>query len=148
MYLSSEYHVRCSVGKRGGGAPIIAPAAPNRQPSTQILFTGKLLGYLRMPEHQSAVAPPEDQVCPADSPKNSNARNFLDTVDQQRAAKPNTVLVGMGDNFSPELERSSRISAGATNLQLPLRFLCSVTLKLLLDSQPECCLQHTDQKML
>ena len=77
----------------------LAQSAPNPSPpSLQIAYTGRLLGYFRVSAKQ---ARDKSQGCPNLAGVNSEAANtFLKTRDLYRGA----VLVGTGDNFSPQLE--------------------------------------------
>src|SRR4051794_5281809 len=66
-----------------------------------VVYTGKLLGYFRVPSLQDFHATngcpkyDETQVSPP-------AKQFLGVRDRQDVKK--TILVGTGDNFAPELE--------------------------------------------
>jgi len=60
-------------------------------------YTGNLLGYYRMePTEQSAILPP--------------VKEFLD---EYRKSNPNTLLIGMGDNFGPEFGASLQLENDA-----------------------------------
>lgn len=79
----------------------LAQGVPSATPTPipiRIGYTGKLLGYFRVPSEQ-----PRDSFpgCPARADNNSvDATTFLQERDKYRDA----VLVGTGDNFSPQLE--------------------------------------------
>ena len=76
------------------------PATPADQP-VDVVYTGRLLGYYRVPSLQSFNAvngcPAENQLEPSKA-----AKQFLDVRNKQDKNK--TVLVGTGDNFAPQLE--------------------------------------------
>ena len=76
---------------------------PSPSPSSvDVVYTGKLLGYFRVPSLQDFHATngcpkyDETQVSPA-------ARQFLGVRDHPDPKKT-TIMVGTGDNFAPELE--------------------------------------------
>src|SRR5258708_2577417 len=71
----------------------------------KIVYTGKLLGYFRMPDLQ----PLTDFTCPstpsppsAPSAKSRAAAEFLAVRD--KAENKDSILLGAGDNFAPQLE--------------------------------------------
>ena len=65
-----------------------------------IIYTGRLLGYSRVPSLQAFNAPPG---CPA--PTNADSDAAIDFLGKRNlAAYQNAILVGTGDNFSPQLE--------------------------------------------
>jgi hypothetical protein len=72
-----------------------------------VAYSGKLLGYARVPDQQ-----PKDGYigCPQDSPASPIAARLLTSFSSSEA-KPPSVLVGIGDNFSPELD-ARRFSNG------------------------------------
>src|SRR5205823_5717885 len=80
-------------------AAVAAVAGASSQ-DVSVLFTGRLLGYLRVPDRQAA----DDAGCPrvgdltATGAVSDETREFLHQV----AKTPHTVLVGAGDNFSPD----------------------------------------------
>jgi hypothetical protein len=88
-------------------------ATPSPSPQ-QIVYTGSLFGYFRVPDLQSGTA----VRCPASpSPKESSTSSRKDNEDKypnskaadrflekQRAEFANAILVGTGDNFAPRLE--------------------------------------------
>lgn len=84
-----------------GMAAAVATRAPAQTSAeAEILFTGKLMGYLRLPHEQSGTHVLDG--CPADAGGASpEAREFLDQPQYRKGAK--ALLLGMGDNFSPEL---------------------------------------------
>jgi len=73
-----------------------------------ILYTGRLFGYFRWPDQQTA-SPLLKDACdlrntpndPTNSP-NDNARDFLEAL-KAKAPYQQRILVGTGDNFAPEL---------------------------------------------
>lgn len=68
-------------------------------PSADIIYTGRLLGYSRVPSLQPFKA----KGCPDTSPDDSVAAiDFLEK--RNSAAYQKAILVGTGDNFSPQLE--------------------------------------------
>jgi len=69
-------------------------------PSADIIYTGRLLGYSRVPSLQSITASPG---CPKTSDDDSVAAiDFLEK--RNSAAYQKAILVGTGDNFTPQLE--------------------------------------------
>ena len=76
-------------------APVTQPPAN----STDVIYTGKLLGYFRVPSLQKLEKFKGCHLRSAadDSPA---ANEFL----KERDKHPNVLLVGTGDNFSPQLE--------------------------------------------
>jgi 5'-nucleotidase, C-terminal domain len=71
----------------------------------QILYTGSLMGYFRMPDWQHPV---KGQKCPIDAIK-SNAVEDFDTVVKGLAGDPQKklsgpILLSSGNSFSPEIE--------------------------------------------
>jgi hypothetical protein len=94
-------------------APITTPTtafpslAENGNESAQlkIFFTGRLLGYYRLPEWQSAdfetlCPPPGSSTVPEGPPQNTPADAFL----SKEYHPDGDILVGMGDNFGVTLE--------------------------------------------
>src|SRR5437867_3393597 len=78
--------------------PTAAAATPT--PTTQVAYTGKLMGYFRMPDAQERanVGPCSNYA----NAGNTAANNFV-----SRRSTPefqNAILVGTGDNFAPRLE--------------------------------------------
>ncbi len=61
-----------------------------------LLYTGNTFGYYRVPDRQTTAS----RVCAADAGTLAQVNRFLETV---RSVSGQRVLVGMGDNFSPEL---------------------------------------------
>jgi 2',3'-cyclic-nucleotide 2'-phosphodiesterase (5'-nucleotidase family) len=107
--------VESTVSVSSAQAPLTAtpsskPASDLQSP-VQILFTGKLMGYMRLPDEQDSAAPASQQICPTDDAHGSvsdkaspDGREFLNALQTDAYKKKfNTVLLGMGDNFSPEL---------------------------------------------
>jgi len=76
----------------------VSEAQKDGQSNTTILFTGKLLGYFRIPDEQSVEESAAGE-CPKISEYNDPVGEFL----KQANKGPNTILVGTGDNFAPEL---------------------------------------------
>lgn len=69
--------------------------------SVRILYTGKLLGYFRDPDAQ----PPDASAgCPNHDDQRASlaAREFERVIEERRLQR--TILLGMGDNFAPEVE--------------------------------------------
>jgi hypothetical protein len=79
--------------------PSVAPAN-DATSNTQIIYTGKLLGYFRVPNKQSIN---DVNGCPRSSngDPSEEAREFLKLRGEQYL---NAILVGTGDNFAPQLE--------------------------------------------
>src|ERR1051325_6814031 len=79
-----------------------------KAPDTEIIYTGKFLGYSRVPSLQTFTLAKDAPPCPAPSSKDSEAAiKFL----AAREAHKNAILLGAGDNFAPELE--ARIFEGS-----------------------------------
>jgi hypothetical protein len=75
--------------------------------TTQILYTGKMLGYFRIPEWQSGSSIPPGG-CPEFKPR-TNIKEEDKTpselfFEQKLRAMRGAVLVGTGDNFAPQIE--------------------------------------------
>jgi hypothetical protein len=66
------------------------------QSNTQVIYTGKLMGYFRTPNYQ-----PGDATRGCHDPTNSLAAEKFQTI---RANNRDAVLVATGDNFAPQLE--------------------------------------------
>src|SRR5437667_1518734 len=70
---------------------------PNPPIQARISYTGDLFGYVRLPNEQSA----RQNACPSDdSDANDIGKKLISMVTQP---PPKGVLVGVGNNFSPEL---------------------------------------------
>src|SRR5882672_5981120 len=82
-------------------SPRNTPSTAAQDDSVHVLYTGKLLGYFRVPDGQ---VPDGTQVCPHDEDKRPSlaAQSFHTLMADQQFK--NVVLVGMGDNFAPEVE--------------------------------------------
>jgi hypothetical protein len=78
---------------------LIAAAPCFAQANTEVIYTGKLMGYFRSPDKQPWDQPPGCK--PAKESKDSPAAVKFQEL---RNAKPHAVLVTAGDNFAPELE--------------------------------------------
>ncbi len=95
--------------------PLLAQQAQTSGTETQedasytILYTGRTLGYYRVPDQQTTST----RACSERDATLAQVTQFLDAA---RSVPPPTVLVGMGDNFSPEL--NARMIADATSKQL------------------------------
>lgn len=74
------------------------------QDSVRILYTGRLFGYFRIPDHQprDVQVGTDGDVCNAQDQTNWSpaAHDFH----ERRQTKPDAILVGTGDNFAPEIE--------------------------------------------
>jgi hypothetical protein len=85
----------------GQAPPTDANADKPADVKMDIIYTGRLLGYFRVPSLQKFNevngCPDEDHLKPSKA-----AKQFLDVRDPQ--SKDKTVLVGTGDNFAPQLE--------------------------------------------
>src|SRR5262249_26466718 len=79
---------------------LIQPSASDGG-SVQFLYTGKLLGYFRIPDAQS---PDQNTPCPDDDDKRPSlaAQRFDELMLNHKLER--VILVGMGDNFAPEIE--------------------------------------------
>src|SRR5690348_6083837 len=65
----------------------------------RVIYTGRMLGDLRVPDRQLITTGP---CSPALQP-NAPAQQFLDMTARWRSEAGPTILVSMGDNFSPDL---------------------------------------------
>jgi hypothetical protein len=93
----------------GGSLPDSSAASDDPQVDREILFTSKLMGYFRMPDHQPYQRTPSDPRCPVTwGDASPDARIFIENF---RNRPRNTLLVGTGDNFAPNYY--SRVLHGA-----------------------------------
>src|SRR4051812_23232690 len=68
-----------------------------------VLYTGKLLGYARMPDRQPRVGGASGcAVPPAGTPEDGT--EIALTLKNRLHAVRGALIVGMGDNFAPELD--------------------------------------------
>src|SRR5213596_1580571 len=67
------------------------------QSTTQVIYTGKLMGYFRTPSDQPGN---NTRGCSASDKKSLAATSF----EKLRAQNLKALLVGAGDNFAPQLE--------------------------------------------
>lgn len=86
---------------------------PTPSPAVTIDFTGRLMGYFRLPDKQTLKVSTDSSQnpCPDSTADGSaEAKTFFDGADADQAAaaaggrkpdQPLHILVGMGDNFSP-----------------------------------------------
>src|SRR5579864_9356437 len=81
-------------------------------PSASILFTGKLMGYYRLPDKQSL----QSNDCEAPGPGAQASRDAQVFIDNYAGRDPDTLLLGTGDNFSPNYY--SRVFATETQSDL------------------------------
>jgi hypothetical protein len=70
-----------------------------KAPDTEIIYTGRFLGYSRVPSLQTFTAKPGCPQLPL-----ANNSDAADKFLAKRANYQNAILLGAGDNFSPELE--------------------------------------------
>src|SRR4051794_11140813 len=95
--------------------PLLAQQAQTSGTETQedasytILYTGRTLGYYRVPDQQTTST----RTCSERDATLAQVTQFLDAM---RSVPRPTVLVGMGDNFSPEL--NARMIADGISKQL------------------------------
>ena len=82
-----------------GQTPTLPTPNPTTTSTDEVVYTGKLLGYFRVPSLQNFSAPPG---CPQLSLEDSQPA--IDFLKRRNTDHPNAILVGTGDNFSPELE--------------------------------------------
>ena len=82
-------------------SPTPTPSPSPTPNPVDVVYTGRLFGYFRVPSLQSFN---DKTGCPDDADKLSSeaAQKFLAVRDKQD--KNQTILVGTGDNFAPELE--------------------------------------------
>jgi hypothetical protein len=79
-------------------------AKPPAKPPTEIIYTGRFLGYARVPSLQEFTVDPEKPRCPPISPANDSEAAVKFLASRNTEAHKNSILLGTGDNFSPELE--------------------------------------------
>src|SRR5215212_4165153 len=77
-----------------------AAPASDVNSSTQVIYTGKLLGYFRVPDRQSVYAVKGCSAASDDKPS-QEAIGFLKL---RREHYEKAILVGTGDNFAPQFE--------------------------------------------
>jgi hypothetical protein len=77
----------------------IATLAQKEDVNVDLVYTGRLLGYFRVPSLQDYSA---TNGCPAAITRSKAAVAF--DVLQTEIGKPKAILVGTGDNFAPQLE--------------------------------------------
>src|SRR5215203_2769186 len=76
--------------------------APGQTTTVDVVYTGKLLGYFRVPSLQKVQT---FRGCYPRSDQDSDAASeFLTKLETERQYRSNTILVGTGDNFAPQLE--------------------------------------------
>jgi hypothetical protein len=126
--------VEPSITTSGGASELPVSAGAKARPKVRITYTGRLFGYFRWPGTQllSPATFGADLPCPSLQDEKAfdhnqrdvaNAETFLRSVDVEPgelASDPNfqsRVLVGTGDNFSPEL--SSRTLASGSDGLVP-----------------------------
>lgn len=94
-------------GQVSGPSPVASPSPA--AVGLQVIYTGNMFGYFRLPDEQKK----EDKQCPEgreiESRANEEAKTFFSVLPKERG---NLVLLGMGENFSPELY-SRTITEGA-----------------------------------
>ena len=77
-------------------------------PTASVLFTGKLMGYYRLPDKQS-IQSNDCEPPGSDAQPSRDAQVFIDNYEHR---DPDTLLLGTGDNFSPNYY--SRVFASET----------------------------------
>ena len=94
-------------GQVSSPSPVASPSPAAK--GLQVIYTGNMFGYFRLPDEQKK----EDKQCPEgreiESRANEEAKTFFSALPKERG---NLVLLGMGENFSPELY-SRTITEGA-----------------------------------
>jgi len=73
-----------------------------------VFYTGRMMGYHRYPDKQTI----KDSECPTDTQRMSLPGQDLFGLREKAGIGKGSLLVGMGDNFAPELE--ARTFAGTT----------------------------------
>lgn len=66
----------------------------------EVLYTGRLMGYFRVPDLQLKADQPDCKNITNARAPSASAMHFF----EQRKRRPNAILVGTGDNFAPALE--------------------------------------------
>lgn len=82
-----------------GQTPNVSTQPQTTTTTDEVVYTGRLLGYFRVPSLQKFDA---QAGCPQLSLKDSQPA--IDFLNRRNSDHPNAILVGTGDNFSPELE--------------------------------------------
>jgi hypothetical protein len=70
----------------------------------QVLYTGRLMGYFRIPTWQPGNTMRGKPIQGCDQWKGQEWSEDVKTFDAQRQSAPGAILVGTGDNFAPEIE--------------------------------------------
>src|SRR5258707_2142370 len=85
-------------------AIVIGRPARGAAQALTVVYTGKLLGYARVPDRQ--VREPATTGCPSPdtSAKVNGSDNVAGMLLEQLHPQKDHLLVAMGDNFSPELD--------------------------------------------
>jgi len=92
-------------------ASLVIGGAALAQAPLKIVYTAKTLGYYRHPDEQTLA----DRTCPSDGPAAGTVtRQFLDAVAKDG---PDGLILGMGDNFAPQLKARTFAPAGASTLR-------------------------------
>ena len=124
------------------------PATPTAEPSLKVMYTGKLLGYYREPvasdsaskgsTQQSCLSSAfatggsnyevEVRKCDVEVEKNpggslDHVSAFYEWRSYQKKKAPPTVLLGMGDNFAPDLPARMRPQCFVTKGDIGWRML-------------------------
>lgn len=74
------------------------------QDKTEIIYTGKFLGYARVPSLQKFEVEQGTPRCPKISPEKDSEAAIKFLEQRLDPSHWNAILLGTGDNFSPELE--------------------------------------------
>lgn len=82
------------------GAVSASPATVTLPP---IIVTARMMGYYRLPDRQPLQLKDTEPPCPAEPKKNLSpeAVNFFEFLDNKYPQRSDILLVGTGDNFSP-----------------------------------------------
>src|SRR6186713_626020 len=95
--------------------PLLAQQPQNSGAESQehasytVLYTGRTLGYYRVPDQQTTSS----RACSEREATLAQVTQFLDAA---RTVSAPRVLVGMGDNFSPELNARMILDDRSTQL--------------------------------
>ena len=85
-------------------------------PDLKVQYTGKLFGYYHIEPDERIDAKPDEP----DRIKLVPVRTFLDSLSRRDPQQPDTLLLGMGDNFAPEfgasVQQEFRLSKTSSNL--------------------------------
>src|ERR1700687_5674195 len=100
-----------------------APSATPSPTPQQIVYTGSLFGYFRVPDLQSAAPVQQSgvplQPCPVASKDSDSKAATAFLLQRNNETYKDAILVGTGDNFAPRLEARTFTPAPAPDPKDP-----------------------------